>query len=294
MKRKINIKILLGVTLFVLSVLNAIVFWNIYLQNRSVLKVAFLDIGQGDAIFIETPSKHKVLVDAGPNGARLLQELGAQMRFWDKYLDVIIATHADKDHIGGFIDLLKYYKVGAIYSPPDLQYKQSGVVEPLLLNIARQQNRGAKKLNLSRGSVIDFGDGVKIVVYFPKKNLPIEDSNASSIVLKVVYGDTSFLLTGDSPKNIERALSIIDKNKLKSDVLKLGHHGSRTSSSFEFLNFVHPKWAIISAGAHNKYGHPHKEVLNRLDKLSIKYLNTAKSGTIVFESDGQNLKVLSE
>jgi len=139
--------------------------------------------------------------------------------------------------------------------------------------------------------VINFGDGAKLTVLFPNQDVSNWETNRASIVAKLVYGDKSFLLTGDSPIKTENILLNLDKEILDSDVLKAGHHGSRTSTSLSFAEVVSPEYAVISAGKDNSYGHPHKEVLDILKKVGSKILSTAESGTIIFETDGKTLQL---
>ena len=144
-----------------------------------------------------------------------------------------------------------------------------------------------------RGMVVNFGDGAKLQILFPLSGQDVSnwDTNNASIVAKLVYGDKSFLLTGDSPIQIENVLLSVDKNILDSDVLKAGHHGSRTSTSLAYAEAVSSEYAVISAGKDNTYGHPHKEVLDILAKVGAKIVNTIDSGTIEFETDGKTIEI---
>lgn len=139
--------------------------------------------------------------------------------------------------------------------------------------------------------VVNFGDGAKLFVLFPNQDVSKWETNEASIVAKLVYGENSFLLTGDSPIKTENILLKLDSKILDSDVLKAGHHGSRTSTSLAYAEAVSPTYAIISAGKDNSYGHPHKEVLDILTKVGAKILSTIDKGTIKFESDGESLKL---
>jgi len=151
----------------------------------------------------------------------------------------------------------------------------------------------AKKSIALRGQTIwlDKKHGVGFQILFPDRNISGLATNDGSIVGRLVYGDTSIMFTGDSPENVEHYLVSLDDKNLKSDVLKVGHHGSRTSTSKEFVGFVSPTYATISLGQGNSYGHPHKETLDTLEKFDIKTLRTDQQGTITIESDGKNIEV---
>ena len=254
------------------------------MQNNGKLKVYFFDIGQGDSIFIETPSRKQILIDGGPSD-KVIKELGGIMPFFDRSIDMVVATHPDADHITGLIYVLKKYNVDYILT--------SGVngdtdfAESLLGSIAKEKSNGAQEIIARRGQEYDFGDGVRLLVLFPDRELSNVDTNDASIVCKLIYKDTSVLLTGDSPKGVEKYLIALDRNILKSDILKLGHHGSKTSSDVSFLGFVAPRFAIVSAGKNNKYHHPHKSVIDLVTGMDIDIKSTAISGTIYFESNGK-------
>jgi competence protein ComEC len=140
-----------------------------------------------------------------------------------------------------------------------------------------------------KGMVVDFGDGAKLEILFPNQDVTNWETNDASIVAKLIYGDESFLLTGDSSKKAEYLLLALDPNILKSNVLKVGHHGSRNSSSLPYIEAVAPEYAVISAGKDNPYGHPHQEVLDILNQVKAKILSTIDLGTIEFETDGKSL-----
>jgi len=148
-----------------------------------------------------------------------------------------------------------------------------------------------QKIIAKRGQRIALDKNVYIDILFPDRSTIEWDANTASIVVRLVYGDTSFLLTGDSPKRIEEYITSLDGGWLSASVLKLGHHGSRTSTSEFFLGIVNPQYAVISAGTDNRYGHPHKEVMDMLNQFEIPSLATYESGTIIFESDGENVYV---
>ncbi len=267
-----------------LFIANLFIWHTIFTESRGdILTVAFLDVGQGDAIFIEAPNGNQALIDGGKN-ARVLRELGSVMSFYDRSIDVVIATHPDQDHTGGLLDVLSAYSASLII--------ESGVTADT--GVAKEfetavQEKNIKKILARRGMKIFLDDKVYLLIVFPDRDVSGMDTNDASIVVKLVYEDTSFLLTGDSPIKIETYLAAIDGKGLESNVLKVGHHGSKTSTSELFLGFVSPEVSIISLGASNPYGHPHKEVLDRLSRFGSVILRTDEQGTIVIKSDGEAL-----
>lgn len=268
--------------ILIVLVLNLFVWYQVYSEDRGeYLKVAFLDVGQGDATFIESPDGNQILIDGGPN-KKILQELGNILPFYDRNIDLIIATHPDQDHIGGLVDVVKNYEVGAILISGN--ECSTAVCEEFEKNI---KEKGVKEIVAQKGMVINMGSGAFAQILYPDKDVSKVDSNESSIVTKIVYKDYSFLVTGDAPKNIEQHLVSIYGNDLKSNVLKIGHHGSKTSTSENFLGYVAPEKAIISVGAKNRYGHPTQEVLDMFSNLEIPIERTDQKGNIIFKTDGE-------
>ena len=247
---------------------------------------AMLDVGQGDALFIESPTGTQVLIDSGPPG-KILSALTKVMSPFDRSLDAVIMTHPDQDHIGGLSDVLKNYKVGEFFEPGIAS--DSKTYQNLELEI---QKKKIPDILARRGMRLILGGGSVIDILFPDRNVYDWETNEGGIVARLTYGTTSIMLTGDAPIKTEKI--ILSENKieaLKSTILKVGHHGSRTSSSSEFVQAVAPTYALISDGKDNKYGHPHQEVLDILNNLKIKILRTDLLGTIVLKSDGQNSRV---
>ena len=249
------------------------------------LQVHFLDVGQGDAILIETPDGVQALIDGGPDGT-VIRELGKVMGVFDKSIDVVVGTHPDKDHIGGLTDVLERYKVVHIVKTDNVGETGTAKLYESLVGA-----EGADVIYAKRGQQIALGASTTLEILYPEGSVRDLESNTSSIVLKVVYGDTSFMLTGDSPKNIEEYLVLTEGEHLKSTVLKAGHHGSRTSTSELWLAEVAPEYAVISAGKDNSYGHPHVEVTDALFNAGVKTLSTAEQGMITFDSDGEKVWV---
>lgn len=271
--------------LAILGALAFVVWYAVIAESREGVSVAFLDVGQGDAIFIQAPNGNQVLVDAGP-GSKILEELSKVMPFYDRSLDLIIATHPDSDHIGGFLDVLKTYRAEAAMEPGvDSESAFYREFERLL------EKNNIKKNLARRGMKVILDGNAYLLVLFPDRDVSGLDTNDASIVVKLIYGKTSFLLTGDSPKKIENYLVWLSPKELDVDVLKAGHHGSKTSSSEKFLEATSPVYAVISSGKDNRYGHPHKEVLDLLEKFKVEILRTDEQGTIKIKSNGENLQI---
>ena len=269
--------------LLILNILAWISVFDLY-QSR-FLEVNFFDVGQGDAIFIETPWHHQILIDGGPDST-ILEKIAKNIPFWDREIDLIILTHPEKDHLAGLIEVLKRYKIenilwtGVIRDTAEYREWEKLV-----------KNEGAQIFIAQSGQKIKWSRTVldHMEVLFPLeilKGQELKDSNNTSIVAKLVFGENSFLFTGDTYKSIEEKL-IESKADLDSDVLKIGHHGSKTSTAEEFITKVSPEIAVISAGKNNSYGHPNQEVLDILNKYGIKILRTDKDGDIKVISDGK-------
>ncbi len=273
---------------FFALLLATVLIWYAVIQSTSgVLTVAFLDVGQGDAIFIESPNGNQMLIDGG-SGSSVLRALSSVMPFYDRSIDVVVATHPDEDHIGGLPDVLRHYSTS--YLLRSGAKSDTGVY--LELN-AIGETESVEQIVAKRGMVVDFGDGAYAEILFPDRDVSNVDSNSASIVIRVVYGESEFMLTGDAPKAVEEYLVSLagdsSGKSLRSDVLKAGHHGSKTASSELFLGVVAPEYAVFSSGKDNRYGHPHKEVVDRFKRFGIPTLNTADEGTIVFKTDGRLL-----
>ena len=270
-------------------VLSNILVWVAVYETRpsDILKVYFLDVGQGDAIFIESPRGARVLVDAGKN-RKVVSELGKILPFSDKRIDVVIATHPDADHIGGLPEVVSRFDVEMFLDPGAVS--TSAVYKEL---IKRLDEKEINKVLAKRGMVLNFGDGAKLIILYPRagEDISLLDPNDASIVAKLIYGEHSFLLTGDAGLRTENILLGLHGNNLQSVVLKAGHHGSRTSSSLSFVEVVAPLYTVISAGKNNSYGHPHQSVLDNLALVGSQILNTFDEGVVRFETNGEILKV---
>ena len=284
---KTRISKLLFFSGLILVGLNLLV-WQVLARapTSGILTVAFLNVGQGDAIFIATPSGKQIIIDGGPNRS-VFKGLGKLMPFNDRSIDLLIVTNPDQDHIGGLVEILNNYEVGMIIGPGTKTntkvYERFGEASrhaPLLLTA-----RGGMTLNL--------GDGVRLEVLAPVANAKSWSTNDGSLVARLVYSETEFMLTGDAPEKVERGLlATLPSAWLEADVLKVGHHGSKTSTSQEFVKTVNPKFAVISSGKDNRYGHPHQKTLETLANAGVKTFRTDTFGTIIFESDGETITPL--
>jgi len=251
------------------------------------LKVIIHDVDQGDAIFIETSEKYQILIDGGPDDS-ISAKLGNDLPFYDRSLDLIILTHPHADHVTGLIDVLKRYDVKQILYT-GVSHATSSYIEWLKV----VKDKGIPLKIAQNRQIIKLGETSKLYILYPFEDLTgekVENLNNTSVLGRLTYGSTSFLFTGDAEKEEEQDL--IDHNiYLRSDVLKVGHQGSNTSSTENFLRAVSPKIAAISVGKDNKFGHPSDKVLKRLEDNNIKTYRTDKDGDIEIVSDGKEVEI---
>ena len=256
------------------------------MQDGDALNAPFtvhvIDVGQGDSILVKN-GEHAMLIDAGERGndQKILDYLRANSV---EKLDYIVATHPHSDHIGSMPKVIEGIEVDNVIMPklPKSMVPTTSIYQKLIKAVKAS---GAKVISAKAGDTYTLGDA-KITVVGPV-GTP-DDLNNASVVLKVVYGKNSFLFTGDAEAKSEKQI-LANGADIKADVLKLGHHGSSTSTSEEFLRVVSPSLALISCGKDNDYGHPHKETLEKLEKYNIPYERTDIKGTIVVGSDGEHL-----
>ena len=248
------------------------------------LTVSFIDVGQGDSILIKTPGDKYIMVDSGPSKEKD-KLYGYISKMGISSFDVIIATHPHEDHIGNLDNIIEDYKIEEVYMP---KISTNTKAFENLLNRIKQ--KGLKIKSIKSGLEFNI-DNVRFEFLAPNSD-EYEDINNYSGVLKVSYGETSFLLMGDAEKLSEGEIlkSGVDVN---ADVIKIGHHGSSSSSSKKFIQAVNPKYAVISCGEGNDYNHPHKETISLLNSLKIKTFRTDLNGTITFNSDGKELNYFS-
>jgi len=259
------------------------------------LRVSFLDVGQGDAILIQKGNQ-QVLVDGGPSPQALTLELGDRMPFWDRTIELVISTHPHSDHLAGLLEVLQRYQVEQVLYPDldDLDYESPLYEEWLEL----VEEKDIPCTPAQAGQQIDLGDGVIITVLNPPMP-PLtgteSDIDNNGVVLRLSLGRASFLLAADIGQEAEFAL-IEQRADLVSSVLKVAHHGSYTSTTPEFLAVANPQVAVISVGEDNLFGHPSREVVERLEEKlgSENIFRTDEQGTIEFTTDGERLWVWVE
>lgn len=274
----------LAVAILVLAIISGVI-WNVALREdrHGLLTVSFLDVGQGDSIYIESPTGTEVLIDGGADST-VLHRLSEVMPWWDRSLDMVIGTHPDADHIGGLIDVFSRYKVGTI-----MQSSVLGSTQTWNAFEKDAKDETPNVLNAERGEVIQLGGGAYLEVLAPDRSVPNLETNTACVVTRLVYGKTSFMLSCDAPQAIEDYLVELDGTRLKSDVLKPGHHGSKTATSPLWVGYVEPQYAVFSRGCNNKYGFPHAQTVATLQAFGIPIEDTCKQGTITFLSDGNKV-----
>ncbi len=279
-----NKKYYLPLCVLALILVNIFIFQLIWQNEHRQLTFAMLDVGQGDALFIESPTGTQILVDGGP-ARKILSPLSRVMNPFDKKIDAVIITNPDADHIGGFLDVLKNYQVGEVFSSGTVS--NSKTFKDLETQI---QNKNIPNLLVKKGMRLDLGEGAVLDILFPDRDVSSWKTNDGSVVARLSYGKTSVMLTGDATKLTEKIiLGDFSSSELQSDILKVGHHGSRGSSSLEFVQAVSPTYALISDGKGNTYGHPHPETLDILKQIGAKIFRTDLLGTIVVKSNGDKL-----
>jgi competence protein ComEC len=261
----------------------ALLVWSAALTTPDGrLHVVFFDVGQGDAIFIQTPGGHQVLVDGGPEPSVLLNQLGRHMPFWDRSLDLVVMTHPDADHFAGLVPVLERYRVGQVLEP--------GLADDTAIYRQWQETIEARHVpvvHARAGMNLNLGDGMWAEVLNPTEEL-LADARATdnnvSVVLRLVWGQASVLLTGDIEAEVEGRL-VASGAPLHGTVLKVSHHGSGHSTTRPFVEVVAPQVAVIQVGTDNRFGHPAPEVLERL--AGTRLFRTDQHGTIEVTTDGE-------
>jgi len=259
-------KLFLGVAILILV--------GIFAAEEGLLKIkskaVFCDVGQGDGIFITLESKEQILIDGGPDN-KMIGCVGEHMPYFDRTIEYMIISHPDKDHFVGAVEVLKRYNVKHIIlngdedsSPEYEEFKKFSKASAIA--------RAGDNIVLENG---------QITFFHPRQKDYFKDSNDNSLVFKFEYGGKSILFTGDISEKIEANLLAVSGVELRSDIIKISHHGSKTSSGEEFLKTVNPDLAIISVGADNKFGHPSYRIVKRLENLKIQYKRTDETGNII-------------
>lgn len=267
--------------LVVIGIAAAVTFyWRPKAVGPDGLRVYFLNVGQGDASYIKTPTGEDILIDGGPD-SNILNELGKVMDFGDHEINLVILSHPHADHLTGLLEVLDRFKVDEVW--------ETGVEYPSATYDSWRKEISAKQIPdkiVQAGDEKQFGD-VKFLVLYPLspiQNQKIDNVNNASIVNRLNYKKFSVLYLGDAETEVQRKIAIQMK---VATVLKTGHHGSRNGTVEEMLRVVRPAIAVISAGKGNKYGHPHAEALNLLKSYAIRIFRTDQNGTIEIDSDGE-------
>lgn len=282
MKRKRLILYLITVIIFIFFYSDFSFKSKINLDTNNKMLVHYIDVGQGDSILIQVNNKN-LLIDAGPksNKNNLLSYLDSLKL---SQLDYIIATHPHEDHIGNMSTIINKYNVGKFYAPK-VEHTTSDFEKMIEALINKNLKINVIKSNIDS---INLGEGTKVTV-MSNSNKDYSNLNNYSPIIKIEYGNNSFLFTGDAEKDVEE--EVLAKNtNLKSDVLKLGHHGSSTSTSSSFFEAINPDLAIISLGLDNKYNHPSDKTTSLLISNNTPFYRTDLDGTIILSSDGKEIK----
>ncbi len=261
-------------------------FFLLIFGTQADLLVHFIDVGQGEAILIQTPSDKTILIDggpkkSGPNLVKYLSDLGVMD------MDLIIATHPHEDHIGGLLTVFDSFVVKNVCYPAKAH---TSVTFEQFINKVNQS--GANRIKAIKGKFFDLDPVLEFMILSPLER-DYDSLNHYSVVTKLTYGDISFLFTGDCERENEKML-LEDEFDLQAEVLNVAHHGSRTSSSTEFLKAVSPIVAIISVGQDNPYQHPHQEVIDRLLAQNVSVYRTDLHGNIILRCDGIDVFILKQ
>lgn len=302
-KRKEKITIIIALVLFIFSLVmsfldkNDIFTWNDLNNTTGALNgpvnpdssfsIYYLDVGQGDCTIIKSNDNVMMIDTSTKNHTLDIQEALKSLSI--EKIDYLVITHQHDDHMGSAKDIIDKYEVANIIMPKlsDINMVTTTGYENLLKSIA---NRNVNAIPATVGESFKLGDAT-VQIFSPSQQ--DEDLNNMSVVLKVVYGETSFIFQGDAEKTVEKQLLNSDFD-LNADVIKLGHHGSNTSSTEKYLKAVNPQYAIISCGADNSYGHPHDEVIDRLKNNNISFFVTAQTGDVTVTSDGENIDIQTQ
>lgn len=260
----------------------AVVWSALFHLENDRLVVVFLDVGQGDAIFIEAPGGNQVLIDGGPNKS-VLSELSRVMPFYDRTIDALILTHPHQDHVGGLVEVLKRHDIDFVFdSGHDASLAEFAEFKKLI------DEKNIQKIFARRGMRINLGSEVYFDILLPDEFIKSENPHKNMVVGRLTYGKTCFLFMGDAER--EHEFKILNDD-IDCEVLKAGHHGSKTSTSEALLKAVSPEIVVIQVGEKNRYGHPYKAVLERLTASVVKVFRTDTDGAIIIESDGRNVFV---
>lgn len=282
MRKNIITVILLSLLPIIFILNNISIFTRHTTISPSYLTVHFIDVGQGDSILIQINNKN-MLIDSGPS-----ESSDKLFDFLDSHnistLDYVIATHPHEDHIGNMAEVIKKYNIKSFYSPKVITSEKS--FENMVYSLKSKKI----KINVLKknSSSINLGKNTSIIVYSPENN-SYDNINNYSVVMKISYKNNSFIFTGDAEKEVEQSI-LSQNNNLSCDVLKIGHHGSSTSTTEDFLNACNPSIAVISVGEYNEFNHPDSEIIDRLVNCKCKIYRTDKDKSVTLISDGNSIR----
>jgi competence protein ComEC len=241
-------------------------------------KISFLNVGQGDSIFVRTPDDYTILVDGGPSGA-VLEELAKVMPIYNRTIDVLILSHPHADHVNGLVEIVKRYNIKSVFI---VGAEYGNAYYEKFLEVLKENKVDVNFANSKRD--IKVGGDVYIDVVWPVKTMvgeKFENINNASLAVKIIYSDKIIFLGGDAEKEEEG--QILESGfDINANLLKAGHHGSKTASSQEFLNAVNPQTVVIQSGKDNSFGHPHKQTLEKLFNMGIEVRRNDSEGRIDF------------
>lgn len=278
-----NIKFMLGLVVVVAVIFGIGLFWQPQAATGN-LKIYFLNVGQGDASYIKTPSGEDILIDGGPDSS-VLNELGSVMDVGDHEINLVILTHPHADHITGLLEVMQRYQIDEVWET-GVEYPSS-VYESWKKEITQKQ---IPDKIVKTGDAKQFGE-TKILVLYPLSPIAgekIDNLNNASIVNRLDYKKFSALFLGDAEIEVQKKIAPSMK---VATVLKVGHHGSRNGTTKEMLEVVRPALAVISSGKDNKFGHPHTEALNLLKQFAVRIFRTDQNGRVEIFSDGEGYNV---
>ncbi|OGY44329.1 MAG: hypothetical protein A2729_06120 [Candidatus Buchananbacteria bacterium RIFCSPHIGHO2_01_FULL_39_14] len=270
--------------IFYLLIIFVIFFltWFLFVQSQAnFLEINFFYVGQGDSTLIRTASRQNILIDGGPDNA-VVYKLGKALSFYDRQIDLIILTHPQTDHLTGLIEVIKRFPVGAIIAP---DVDSDSAVYQTFLAIIKQKK--IKTVFIRNPLIIPLGNETRLVFLWPQEKYLEKNSenlNDYSLVTKLIYRKTSAIFMGDFEKE---ELLVKQNLDLNSEILKNGHHGAADANDYKFIKAVSPIYAVISVGENNRYGHPHPQTLENLNRLNSNIFRTDLIGDIIFAGNGQ-------